>query len=142
MTHSASTAPIIVYRTKADYTQYVPVRLSQDGSRIVAYPAPSDVRKSDDYRYPVKLKKGYYWDRQGVGATTAFLSITYAEYAALETAPDPETLLASILDSSPFLEMYHVGKTRDYQQVESELNEIIAQNRLNQFPSVLPEKKK
>lgn len=135
--HTSDTAPVIIYRTKADYSQYVPVRLSEDGSRITVYPAPSDILHGDEYRYPVALEDGYYWDRQGVGPTTAFLSISYAEYAALEASPDPNTLMENILDRQPFLEMYHAGKVGDYQQIESELNQLIRQNRLGQFSSLL-----
>ncbi|MEM8967256.1 MAG: hypothetical protein AAGE93_12620 [Bacteroidota bacterium] len=140
MPQTISTAPVIIYQTKTDYSQYVPVRLSNDGSRIVAYPAPSDVRQGDSYRYPVLLDKGYYWDQQGVSPNTAFLSITYTEYAALETTPNPETLLANILDRTPFLEMYHAGSVGDYRQIELELNKIIAQNRLSELTSLLPRK--
>ncbi|MEM9832200.1 MAG: hypothetical protein AAF944_16325 [Bacteroidota bacterium] len=137
MPPTTDTAPVIIYRTKADYSQCVPVRLSDDGSRIVAYPAPGDVMSGSSYRYPISLKKDYYWDQQGVGPTTAFLSITYEEYAALKTTPDPKDLLVSILDRNPFLEMYHAGRVSDYREIEPELNKIIAQNRLNQLTSLL-----
>ena len=36
-------APIVVYRTRADYSQYVPVTLSNDKTQIVSYPSRFDL---------------------------------------------------------------------------------------------------
>lgn len=133
----SDTASLIMYKTKADYSSYVPVRLSADGKQIIAFPAPQDVKKGEHYRYPLQLKEGYWLDQQGVGPHTAFLDITYPEYAALTTAPTPTQLMQRILVKQPFTEMYACGKASDYEDIESVLNEMIVKGKLDQFRSLV-----
>lgn len=133
----SDTAPLIMYKTKADYSSYVPVRLSADGMKVIAFPAPQDVKKGKHYRYPVQLKEGYWLDQQGVGPHTAFLNITYPEYAALTATPAPAELMQRILEKQPFTEMYACGKANEYEDIERALNRIIAEGKLDQFRSLL-----
>lgn len=133
----ADTAPLIIYQTKEDYSSYVPVRLSADGMKITAFPAPQDVKKGEHLRYPLRLKKGYWLDQQGVGPHTAFLNITYPEYAALATSPTPGQLMQRILTKTPFTRMYECGKASDYEDIERSLNEMIVKEKLDQFRSLL-----
>ncbi len=132
-----ATAPLILYKTKADYSSRVPVRLSSDKKRIVAFPAPQDVKKGELWLTPISMHKGYWLDRQGVGPTTAFLNITYPEYAALLSTPTPEELMQNILENEPFVEMYDCGKAGDYKDPEKTLNTAIQQEKLGQFRSLI-----
>src|ERR1044071_4992028 len=74
--------PAIVYKTKADYSNYVPVILSEDKSKIVSYPDPKDVQSAA----PVKLKNGYLLDNRGINKNVAFLRWTYEEYKKFPVA--------------------------------------------------------
>lgn len=83
----------IAYKTSAPVADYVPVTVNADRTEIVAYPAPGDITSNSR---PVPLDDGWLLDRRGVSSKTAFTSYTYAEYAALQSAPSREQLLRSI----------------------------------------------
>lgn len=68
-----STQPVIVYKTKSDYFNLVPVVLSDDKSKIISYPSPTDINSS---LLPTKLKNGYLIDNKGIQPNVAFLSFT------------------------------------------------------------------
>ena len=101
--------PIIIYKTKADYSKYVPVTLSEDKSKVVSYPAPGDVYYKGQLAYPTSLDKGYWLDKRGVGPKSAFIKLTYEEYAKLPSAPGIDELYAMIIDKDPFTEIYDLG---------------------------------
>ena len=119
---SAALPPIVVYKTTKDYSKNVAVTLSEDKKRIVAYPAPSDVSERS---YPTALNKGYWLDNRGISPNTAFLSITYEEYAKLKKAPSLEELYNMIVDKNPIKKMYICGSGSAYDGIVSELNALI-----------------
>ena len=121
-------APVIIYKTTADYFFNVPVSMNEARDRIVSFPAPSDLYYNGEPALPGKLKKGYLLDRRGINANSVFTSYTYSEYAALEAPPSLEELHESIIDKHPFKAMYNCGKKSDYQDLISELNEAISNN--------------
>ena len=96
-------APIVVYRTRADYSQYVPVTLSNDKTEIVSYPSRFDLGTAPHFAKPIDLGNGFLWDRRGITQQTTFLDITYEQYAALSEDPTPSYLLKHILDAEPFI---------------------------------------
>ena len=120
----------IIYKTRADYSQLVPVILSDDKSKIVAYPAPGDVQAENGFLLPVKLKKGYLLDNIGVGKNTAFIKLTYGQYAALSTPPTATELYGMIVDKAPFTELCDCGKRADYKDAPAELNKLIKKRKL------------
>src|ERR1035437_2915807 len=81
---------VLVYKTKGNYKNLVPVLLSPDRKRVVSYPGPGDLKTGDEYAVPVLLHNGYLLDRRGVGWHTAFIKLTYEEYSKLTTVPPPE----------------------------------------------------
>lgn len=93
--------PIIIYKTKKDYRQLVPIIVSESG-QVVGFPARSDLGSSGHFSYPVALADGYLWDRRGVSLNSVFLDLTYEAYAALPADPSPDTLLKHVLDRNPF----------------------------------------
>ncbi len=84
----------VVYRTNGNFNDNVPVTLSADRKKIVAFPAPSDISPECA---PLPLADGYLLDRRGISANSAFTRYTYAEYAALPSAPDIMELKESII---------------------------------------------
>ncbi len=118
-------APVIVYKTSADYFDKVPITLNKEGDQVVSYPAPSDLRYGEELSLPVQLKKGYLLDLRGIQPNSAFTSYTYEEYFALDAAPSPAELLEKVIDSDPFTEMYYCGKHSDFTDLAEELNKLI-----------------
>lgn len=93
--------PLVVYKTKADYSKLVPVLLSCDKTHIISYPHPGDLKKGNEYRYPTLLPNGYLLDNKGIAKDVAFLEYTYEEYAAFTTIPSADTLYWRIIDKDP-----------------------------------------
>ena len=122
--------PCLVYKTKQDYFNKVPVVLSPDRTRIVSFPDPADLRLSDGYPYPVKLDSGYLLDRRGISPFVAFLAISYDEYAAFTTAPTVNYLAGRILDDDPLKEMYECAVNYNDSDVVSSLNRLIGESKL------------
>lgn len=87
--------PVIIYKMSGDYADNVPVTLNADGTKIVSYPAPSDV--SVQYSTPLPLADGFWLDRRGVSDNSVFTLYTYKEYASLPSAPTPNELMGKII---------------------------------------------
>ena len=113
--------PTIVYKTTKNYNKNVAILLSEDKKTIVGYPHPADVSVRN---YPTELKKGYLLDNRGIGKNTAFISLTYEEYAALKNAPSLSELWDMIIDKNPIKEMYNC-KHPEGEDLVSELNQLI-----------------
>lgn len=118
-------APVLVYKTKADYSRLVPVTLNETGDKVVSFPAPSDLYTNGILAIPVQLDKGYLLDRRGVQPNTAFTSYTYEAYTKLESAPSIQDLISSIIDPDPFEELYNCGNRSLYKNLEKDLNKLI-----------------
>lgn len=116
---------VIIYKTKKDYSQNVPVGLSDDKMKIVSYPAISDVKVGGKFPYPTPLEDGYLLDNRGIGTNVAFLSYTYEEYAALSATPSVSTLMEKIIDKDPLVKIHHCGTRYEYKDLIKELNEKI-----------------
>lgn len=125
-------APVIIYKTRADYAQLVPITLSDDGLQILSYPDPKDIGEGSPSQKPKRLKNGYLLDRRGISINTAFLNMDYESYASLTTVPNLKELKELILDRDPFLELYRCGNSAQYEHLEAELNRIIETNELQQ----------
>jgi hypothetical protein len=121
----------IIYKTKADYSKNVPVTLSEDKSHILSYPAPQDVYFHGILAYPTALAKGFLLDNRGLSVNSAFISLTYEEYAKLPAAPAPDELYKMIIDKDPFTEMYNLGSR--YRNATEEINELIERHKLKHF---------
>jgi hypothetical protein len=117
--------PAIVYKTKADYFDKVPVTLSDDKTKVIAFPAQSDIRINNNFTYPTKLNDGYLLDNRGISSNTAFLKFSYDDYFTMDNVPTAESLMNYILDDRPFTEFYEIGKLGDYKNPIKELNALI-----------------
>jgi len=122
----AHAAPhVIVYKAKASYKDLVPVTLSDDGKLVVSYPDPMDLRTGSGYPLPVQLHKGYWLDNRGIGKHTAFLSMTYQQYAHLKKVPTPAALLRMIKDKKPIVAIYDCGNRYTQPDIVPALNKLI-----------------
>lgn len=121
---------VLVYKTKADYRQLVPVTLSPDGKRVESYPHPRDLKAGEELQLPVPLQNGYFYDRRGIGLHTAFLNMTYAEYAQLSQPPTRNELRLMVLDANPITELCDCGNQSAFRNPETQLNQLIKLDRL------------
>lgn len=131
----ARTAPTMLYKTKADYHDLVPVTLSDDHRSIVAYPAPSDV--AGHQPQPTALAQGYWLDNRGIGPNVAFLKLTYADYAQLTTAPSLADMEAMIVDRDPLVALCDCGPRSTYANPAADLNALITAGRLTSRCKIL-----
>jgi hypothetical protein len=122
----------VIYKTKKNYNNLVPVILSDDKSQIVSYPHPKDVFYMGELSYPIELKDGYLLDNRGINSNVAFLSITYEEYSKLETVPLLDELYKMILEIDPLTEIYNCGNRYTFKNEISDLNRVIVNNGLKE----------
>jgi hypothetical protein len=122
-----ATGPVIVYKTKKDYSENISVQLSKDGKSITAYPGPSDAQ----HQRPIQLANGYLLKRM-VG--DAFLSITFEEYTDTTKDWSNIDLIEYVIDTDPYLEKYECCECtgRD----TAIINNLIRENRLGECEDV------
>lgn len=116
---------VVVYKTKADYSNLVPINMNDAKTEIVSYPDPVDVKAG---KRPTTLNDGYLLDNFGISKNVAYLDYTYEQYAALTQVPDMATLLQHIIERNP-LTAYYVSN-EDYSRTDGRnvenLNNTIA----------------
>jgi hypothetical protein len=122
--------PAIIYRTKNDYFDKVPVNLSENHDRVTGYPSQKDIVTNEGFSYPSRLINGFLLDNRGIGKHSAFLDLSYDAYSKLQDEISAEFLLPRIIDHDPFLEIYDCGSRFQFKDIITELNELIE---LNQF---------
>jgi hypothetical protein len=121
---------VVVYKTKANYNNLVPVELSDDKTKIVSYPDPKDVKTENGYTLPSSLSKGYLRDNRGIGKNAAFLKMTYEEYAKLQAAPALTELYNMIVEKDPLTELCDCGNSITFKDVKMQVNQLIDSNKL------------
>lgn len=122
--------PLLVYKTKSNYNDLVPVLLSEDKKTIISYPHPKDIIIGSGKPLPIILNDGYLIDNRGINKNVAFLNITYSEYEKLENAPNINELYKMIIDKNPLLALCNCGTKANFKNVKEELNEIIKNKEL------------
>ncbi len=117
----------IVFKTRADYSDKVAITLSEDRTKVVAYPHPRDIARENGLPYPTQLAEGYLLDNQGINRQVAYTSYTMEEYAALPEPPNVQELLARVIDKDPLLKMCNCGNRSRYENPVAEINTMIGQ---------------
>lgn len=128
--------PVIIYKTTKDYSQYVPVILSDDKKSIASFPDVKDVFFKGQLAYPTPLKQSYLLDNRGIGPNVAFLDYPYKVYANFKSTPPAEELMKHILDSAPLTEMYNCGSRYDFNDIVNELNTVIEAGTLYKYKKI------
>lgn len=121
---------VIIYKTQADYSKNVPVGLNNDKTAIISYPGKFDLKN----QMPRRLEYDFLLDYRGINLNVAFLKYTYEEYLNLEEIPSIAELFDDIIDFDPLIEMYHCGKSSNFQQgvpLEEQLNKILKKSEGN-----------
>jgi len=129
-TANTSGPHLLVYKTRGDYRQKVPVLLSEDKKSILSYPDPADLKMAKGYTLPSLLHKGYLLDNRGIGKNVAFLKMTYKEYAALKSPPSTEELYKMIIDKAPITVLCDCGLKQSFKNPEKQVNSLIDKKQL------------
>ncbi len=131
---------LLVYKTKKNFKKLVPVLLSEDGKRIVTYPAPQDLAAAGKDAMPVSLKKGYLMDNRGIGTNVAFLNISYRKYAHMKEPLSQEKMMNMIKCKDPLEVLCDCGLRSGYPNPEAAVNKMIEDGTLLQRCKVLKQK--
>lgn len=111
----------VIYKTRKDYSNLVPITLDASKTKILSYPAPTDLANAR----PTQLTGGYLLDNRGIGVNSVFTKYTYDEYSALPSAPSTDELLASIVDYDPFEAIYVTDAPRSSSNGTDYYNNLI-----------------
>ncbi len=123
---------LIVYKTKNDYNNKVPVMLSDDKSKISSYPDIKDVFYKGNLALPTILKNGYLIDNRGINKNVAFTKYTYKEYSELNNTPNSNELYNSIIDNNPLIELFDCSFYLNSPNYVDEINNAILENKLKE----------
>jgi hypothetical protein len=115
--------PVLIYKTKEDFNDKVPIMLSADGKSIVSYPDIRDVYFGGELAYPTALANGYLLDNRGIGLNVAFMDYTYEQYSKLEQTPTPEELIKHIIEKDPLLELFSCVCVKDTNYLNQKISE-------------------
>lgn len=121
---------VVIYKTNANYNNLVPVELSEDKSKIVSYPSPSDLKSENGYQTPMQLNKNYLLDNRGIWKNVAFLKITYEEYSKFLTLPTLAELYSMIIEKNPLTELCDCGSKIAFTDVKIQINQLIDNDKL------------
>ncbi|MCK9481804.1 MAG: hypothetical protein M0R38_08610 [Bacteroidia bacterium] len=122
--------PAYIYKTKKDYSNFVPVLMNDDKTEIISYPHPTDLYPADMPLTPTALNKGYLLDNKGININVAFLNITYKDYSMLTEPPTIAEMKEMLLDVNPLTELCNCGNKNAFDNIEKQVNELIDANQL------------
>lgn len=131
---SNATMPMVIYKTRSDYSQWLPVQLDASRTKIIQYPSPNDIYYRDTLAVPTTLHDGYLLDNMGLNANSAYTDIALTEYDKVISL---DSLMSRVLDRYPFLEMYICGNRSIESEPIEKVNFIIDQNALNKCTVVI-----
>lgn len=130
LNYTAMEPHVLIYKTKKDYNNHVPVLLSDDKTEIISYPNPDDLKVGSNYLLPTLLNKDYLLDNRGIGKNVAFLKFTYEEYSELQNPPTLDELYNDIIDKDPLIEFCDCGIKSSFTNIEKQLNGLINTKKL------------
>ncbi|NUM31655.1 MAG: hypothetical protein HUU47_04955 [Bacteroidetes bacterium] len=122
----------IVYKTKLDYFYNVPVILNDEKNMILVYPSKEDLKRGENFQYPIKLDDGWLLDTRGINKNVVFLKLTYEEYYKLEAIPAPDQLFDMIIDKNPLSQMCDCGNKKAFKDEVKQLNFLIKKGKVNE----------
>lgn len=98
------TRKIVVYKSKKDFSTFVPIHLTEDKKNIIGYPAKEDLKLLGNSN-SLAVENGYYIDLVGMNSNTVFTSYTIEAYQKINS-PTLEEFKNHIIELNPFEEMY------------------------------------
>jgi hypothetical protein len=122
-----ATGPMIVYKTKQDYSNHLTIQLSKDLKEVTCYPGRADA----ELLRPVQLADGFLLKRM---CGDAVLSLTIDEYVNSTRDYSIAELFSMIIDTNPYLEKYECCECtgRD----TAKINDLIRNNQLGKCQNI------
>lgn len=120
----------IIYKTKKDYSQNVPVILNDEKTAIVSYFGTGDLTYKGEIAYPVELIDGYLLDNIGIRENVAYTSLKIDEYKKSNKMFTKDELFALIIDKDPIEKMYSCGNRSKFSNEIEEINKLITDKQL------------
>jgi len=117
-----ASGPVVVYKTKFDYSNNVTVQLSKDKKRVTAYPGPGEASRQK----PIKLANGYLFKRMVGDAVTSLQIDEYSKTGKIYTAVE---LFNLIIDINPYTEKYECCECTKRDTIL--INQIIRNNEIS-----------
>ncbi len=127
---------VYIYKTRGDYTLFVPIDLSADKKTIISYPDIRDVFTNGKLAIPTKLDGGFLLDNRGISKNVAFLKLSYQQYAELPATPSTNSLFNLILDNDPLTVLYDCGRKSGYKNLAAELSIMIRNKDYSKFKRI------
>ncbi len=119
--------PQIIYKTKKDYSQNVPIQMNKEKTKITGFPAPSDLKINGELQTPIPLNNNYLYDRRGISINTVFIKMTYKEYSKLKKIPSTNVLMNMIIEKNPMVELFYCPDLKQGVDVKT-MNALIKNN--------------
>ena len=98
-----ASGPIIVYKTKQDYSNNITIQLSKDKKKVTCTPGPQDAA----HQRPIQLADGYLLKSMCGDAVT---SVTYDDFIKSTKSFSSAEWLSFVIDTDPYLEKYECCK--------------------------------
>ena len=117
---------LVVYKTRKDYSNLVPIHLSQDKQTIISYPAKEDLVRVGN-KNAQQLENGFLIDLIGVTQNTVFTNFDLDQYQQVST-PTIEEFKKNIIELDPFIEMYLCER----KFTKNEINKFIIDNTISE----------
>jgi len=117
-----ASGPVIVYKTKQDYSNNITIQLSKDKKEVVCTPGPQDALN----QRPIQLANGYLLKRMCGDAVT---SVTVDDFINSSHSYTSEEWLSLVIDTDPYLEKYECCKCTG--QDTAAINNLIRKNQLS-----------
>lgn len=115
----------IIYKTINDFSDNVPVIMNAGRTKILSYPAPSDIVVNGKLSKPTQLKNGYLLDNRGITENVVFLNYSYEVYSKLKEVPSLNEMLKNIKEKYPLKEFIYCGSRYQFKDEVKELNALI-----------------
>jgi hypothetical protein len=122
-----ASGPIIVYKTRQDYSNNITVQLSEDNKRITCTPGPGDAA----HQRPIQLANGYLLKRM---CGDAVLSLTFDEFITSTKSYSNAELLSMVIDTNPYLEKYECCEC--IEKDTAKINDLIRNNLLGRCKNI------
>ncbi len=96
----------IIYRTRGNYNQLVPIRMANEKTVIATIPIIEEIKAMKEEIEPIVLNNGFLLDRANININSAFINMTYEDYADLKQVPELSEFFKLIIDDEPFVDFY------------------------------------
>lgn len=133
---SISGPQVIIYQTTKDFSQLVPIIMSDDKKEIVSYPDVKDIYFRGTLAYPTVLHNGFLLDNRGIDKNVVFIKLSYEEYSKLTHTPTVDELMSMIIETQPIRIMYSCGNRAAFKNIEEELNSKIDSGDFSGFTKI------